>query len=226
MYSPESHHHWPEEVANAVTHGIGALLSVSGLTLLVTRAAGEADPWRIVSVSIFGATLVLMYLASTLYHALPHPPVRKALRICDHCAIFLLIAGTYTPFLLVSLRGPWGWSLFVVVWGCALVGCILKIVFLAGGKHGKKLDYLSTALYVGMGWVVVIALKPAVAAVSPGGMLLTLIGGLAYTGGVAFYLWERLPYNHAIWHVCVLAGSVTHFFAVFSYILPVPQAGG
>jgi len=193
---------------------------VSGLTLLVTRAAGEADPWRIVSVSIFGATLVLMYLASTLYHALPHPPVRKALRICDHCAIFLLIAGTYTPFLLVSIRGPWGWSLFGVVWGGALLGCVLKIIFLAGNKHNKKLDYLSTFLYVVMGWVVVIALKPVVHAVEPPGMLLTLIGGLAYTGGVVFYVWRRPPYNHAIWHISVLAGSVTPFFRVYMYEIP------
>jgi len=213
-----------EEVANVLTHGLGAVFSIVGLGFLVVFAAMGADPWRIVSVSIFGATMLLMYLASTLYHALPHPPVKKALRVCDHCCIYLLIAGTYTPFALVSLRGPWGWTLFGLMWGIAAAGCLFKIFFMDHAKSCWQ-DRVSTLLYVLMGWMVIFAFKPSLELIPPGALFLCLLGGLAYTGGVVFYLWERLPYNHAIWHLFVLGGSVLHFCAIFYYILPVPQSG-
>ncbi|MBI2435183.1 MAG: hemolysin III family protein [Candidatus Hydrogenedentes bacterium] len=211
-------HHYTlaEEIANAVTHGLGAVLSLVGLTALVIYAAYDADPWRIVSVSIFGATLILLYAASTLYHAVPHPPVKRAMRIVDHCAIYLLIAGTYTPFLLVNMRGPWGWSLFGVLWGIAVAGCVFKVFFTG------RWDKLSTALYVAMGWAIVVALKPTLEMVPVGALILMLMGGIAYTGGTIFYHWDRLPFNHAIWHVCVMSGSATHYCAIFFFVLPVP----
>lgn len=212
MIKASEHYTLGEEIANSLTHGLGALLSVAGLTLLVVFAAMEAEPMRIVGVTIFGACLVLMYLASTLYHMMSHPPVKSVFRVIDHCAIYLLIAGTYTPFLLVKIQGAWGWALFGVIWGLAVAGVAWKVA----SKRDK--NYLSTALYVGMGWFVVVALKPAFEHIEMGGLALLLIGGLAYTGGVIFYLWERLPYNHAIWHLFVMAGSITHFFAVLYFV--------
>ena len=209
-----------EEIANSVTHGIGALLSVAGLTMLVVYAAMAADPWVTVSVSVFGTTLVLMYLASTLYHALPHPNVKRIFRKIDHCAIYLLIAGTYTPFLLVNLRGPWGWSLFGVLWGIAILGCLFKVAFIDAGAHLSWWDNVSTGLYVAMGWAIVVALKPTLELIPHPALLLMALGGLAYTGGVVFYLWQRLPYNHAIWHLFVIAGSALHFFAIFFFVIP------
>ncbi len=209
-----------EEIANSITHGVGALLSVAGLTLMVVYAVMSSDPWCIVSVSVFGATLVLMYLASTLYHAVPHPQVKKLFRKLDHCAIYLLIAGTYTPFLLVNLRGPWGWSLFVALWFIAVTGCLFKLFFIDHGAHLKWWDKVSTGLYIAMGWAIVIALKPTLELVPMPALLLMALGGLAYTGGTVFYLWQRLPYNHAIWHLFVLAGSTFHFFAVFFFVVP------
>lgn len=203
-----------EEIANVVTHGLGLALSVAGLVMLVIFAATGADPWVIVSVSIFGVTLLLTYLASTLYHALPHPDLKKNLRILDHCAIFLLIAGTYTPFLLVPMRDAWGLPLLVLMWTAALGGCIFKIY------NTGKFEWVSTALYVAMGWAAVLALKPALQNIPPGALWLLFVGGLAYTGGVVFYLWNRLPYNHAIWHVFVMAGSTIHFLSVFYFVIP------
>jgi hemolysin III len=201
-----------EEFFNSLTHGVGAAFSVAALTLMVVFAVFGADPWRIVSVSIFGATLIILYLASTLYHAFQHPVIKRYLRVFDHCSIYLLIAGTYTPFLLVSLRGPWGWSMFALLWSCAVAGCVFKM-FCIG-----RWDKLATLMYVAMGWLVLIALKPVIDAVPVGALLLMLVGGLAYTGGVVFYLWDRIPYNHAIWHLFVLGGSLAHFFAIFFYI--------
>ena len=203
-----------EEIANSVIHGLGVALSVAGLVLMVVFASLSADPWRIVSVSIFGATLIILYLASTLYHAFPQPSVKRVMRIFDHSAIYLLIAGTYTPFLLVNLRGPWGWSLFGVMWGIAVAGCFFK-AFCIG-----RWDKVTTLLYVAMGWMIVVALKPTIQLVPTGALVLMLFGGLAYTSGVVFYMWHRLPYNHAIWHVFVLSGSVFHFFAIFFFVVP------
>lgn len=203
-----------EEIANAVTHGIGTVLGIVGLAVIVARATLTGDATLIVGVSIFGATLILLYGASTVYHSVPIPAARPVLKAIDHSAIYLLIAGTYTPFTLSALPGAWGWSLFGVVWGLALIGVIFKI-FTAG-----RFQFLSLALYLGMGWVAVVATKPFLEVVPTGGVVLVVLGGLAYSLGVIFYVWNRLPYNHAVWHLFVLAGSVLHYFAVLLYVVP------
>ena len=204
-----------EEIANSITHGVGLLLAMAGLATLVAFAVLRGTAWHIVGCSIFGATLVLSYLTSTLYHSIPSARAKSILRIFDHCAIFLLIAGTYTPLMLVNLRGPWGWSILGVVWGIATLGIVFKVTML------RKWTVVSVVLYVAMGWVVVVATKPLLSAVAPGGLLLLLLGGLAYTGGVIFYGLRRMPYHHAVWHLFVLAGSVLHFFAVLFYVIPI-----
>ena len=204
-----------EEIANSITHGVGLLLAIAGLATLVAFAVLRGTAWHIVGCSIFGATLVLSYLTSTLYHSIPSARAKSILRIFDHCAIFLLIAGTYTPLMLVNLRGPWGWSILGVVWGIATLGIIFKVTML------RKWTVVSVVLYVAMGWVVVVATKPLLSAVAPAGLLLLLLGGLAYTGGVIFYGLRRMPYHHAVWHLFVLAGSVLHFFAVLFYVIPI-----
>lgn len=202
-----------EELANSITHGLGAVLATVGLVTLLLHAALAGSGWLLVSCSIFGASLLLLYLASTLYHAIPHPRVKPILRIVDHSAILLLIAGTYTPFTLVSLRGPWGWSLFAIIWSLALVGIVLEVTRL------RRFRAALIALYVLMGWTVVVAIKPMLASIGAGGLWLLAGGGLAYTGGLVFYLWRRLPYNHAIWHLFVLAGSAQHYLAVLWYVV-------
>lgn len=210
-----AHYTLGEEIANAVTHGVGVLLSALALTMMVWVTAEGGDPWRIISVSVFGVTLIACYLASFLYHAIPHPAAKDTMRLLDHCAIFLLIAGTYTPFLLVSMRGAAGWLLFALVWGVAVAGIVFKVIY----TH--KYPRLSTAMYVSMGWIVVLALKPAIASIPPGALALMLVGGLTYTAGVIFYHWERLPFNHAIWHLFVMGGSAAHFLAVFYFVVPI-----
>ena len=203
-----------EEIANSVTHGVGAALSVAGLILLVVLSANDGDVWRVVSFSVYGSTLVILYLASTLYHSFQNPRVKRVFRVFDHASIYLLIAGSYTPVLLVSMRGAWGWSLFGVVWGLALLGVAFKVIFI--GRY----EVLATAAFVLMCWLVVIAFKEMIVRVPPGGIALLIAGGLVYTLGVIFYAWEKLPFNHAIWHLFVLGGSICHFFAVLFYILP------
>jgi hemolysin III len=203
-----------EELANSLTHGVGAVLSVAGLVLLVVFSGLHGDAWHIVSTAIFGTTLVLLYTASTLYHSFRGERMKVLLQKFDHAAIFLLIAGTYTPFMLVTLRGPWGWSLFGVVWGLAVIGVIIKF-WLAG-----RFRVLSTLIYLAMGWLVLVAIKPLLAALPAGGFTLLVAGGVCYTGGAGFYLWKRLPYHHAIWHLCVLGGSACHWAAIFVYVLP------
>ncbi|MCK4621538.1 MAG: hemolysin III family protein [Desulfuromonadales bacterium] len=203
-----------EEIANSLTHGVGVLLSIGGLAVLVGFASLHGNAWHITSCSIFGSTLILLYTASTLYHGIPRPEVKRVLRVIDHSAIYLLIAGTYTPFTLVNLRGPWGWSLFGAIWGLALVGIILKTTMLG------KISGISTIIYLIMGWVVVIAAKPMFSAIDSGGLLLLLLGGLAYSSGIIFYAWKKLPYHHAIWHLFVMAGSLLHFFAILFYVIP------
>jgi len=212
MSSPA--HSTREELANRLTHGVGALLGVTGLVLLVLASVRHGDVWHVVSTAVFGGTLVMLYSASTLYHSFQGERAKQILQKFDHAAIFLLIAGTYTPFVLVTLRGPWGWSLFGVVWGLAVVGVALKF-WLAG-----RYRVVSTLIYVAMGWLVLIAIKPLVAALPVGGMRLLVAGGLCYTGGAVFYLWKRLPYHHAIWHLFVLGGSICHWAAVFWYVVP------
>lgn len=202
-----------EEIANSITHGVGTLLSVAALTLLVTLAAQQSDVWRVVSSSIYGATMILLFLSSTLYHSFQHPKVRFVFKTLDHCSIYLLIAGTYTPFLLVTLRGMLGWILFAVIWGLALTGIAIKLVLGAGYKR------FSVATYLVMGWLVLFAAKELFANLAMGGIYWLVVGGVAYTVGVVFYLWERLPFNHAIWHLFVLAGSLCHFFAILLYVL-------
>lgn len=208
-----------EEIAHASTHGLGVVLSIVGLVVLVARATLYGDEWHIVGCSIFGATLVLMYTASTLYHAIPIPRAKHILRVLDHSLIYFLIAGSYTPFTLVTLRGAWGWGLFAFVWTLAILGVVFKIF--ATGRFEK----LSLAIYLLMGWAVLFALEPLVLAMDAGGLALLAAGGLTYTGGVAFYVWQRLRYHHAIWHLFVLAGSVLHYFAVFYYVVPGPPSG-
>lgn len=203
-----------EELVNVITHAIGAALGIAGLSALVVGAARHGDPWRIVSFSIYGATLIILYLASVIYHGARSPLAKKHLQLFDHIAIYLLIAGTYTPFTLVSMRGPWGWTMFGLIWGLAITGILLKVFFLG------RLGIVSTMLYLLMGWIVVIAIKPVMDAVSLRGLLWLVAGGLAYSLGVIFYAWHRLPYAHPIWHLFVLAGSVLHFFAIYFYVLP------
>ena len=207
-----------EEVAHATTHGVGLLLSVVALVVLVWFATLHGDLWHIVSVSIYGATLVLLYTASTLYHSIPHPRAKQVLQSIDHASIYLLIAGTYTPVTLTTLRGGWGFTLFGIVWGLALVGVLLE----AFAK--KRLRVVSLVLYLGLGWLAAVAVKPLFERVPLGGLALLLAGGLAYTAGVGFYVWRKLPYHHAVWHVFVLIGSVCHFFAVLLYVIPRPRA--
>jgi hemolysin III len=207
-----------EELLHAATHGVGLLLSVAGLMCLTVLAGLRGDAWHIVSCSIYGATLVLLYAASTIYHAASTPWTKSIFRSFDHACIYLLIAGTYTPFTLVTLRGGWGWSLFGVVWGLALLGVVKETGLTQGARA------LSLVLYVGIGWLGAVAVKPLLESLPVGGIGLVLLGGVAYTGGVAFYCWHRLPYNHVIWHVFVLAGSVFHFAAVVLYVIPRPAA--
>ena len=206
--------HSLEEIANAITHGIGLLLSIAGFVVLLVFAVLRGTAWHIVACSIYGATLICLYAASTLYHAVISPRVKRALRIFDHSAIYLLISGTYTPFLLVSLRGPWGWSLFGVIWGLALAGVLFKFWFV------ERFAILSTAVYIAMGWLVVIAAKPVITHLSLTAIIWLLAGGLAYTGGVVFFAAKRIPYSHAIWHLFVLAGSICHYFAILSTVIP------
>jgi len=214
MEKTKSTYSLSEEIASSVTHGIGVLLALAALSVLVVYAVLRGTAWHVVSCAVYGTTLVLMFAASTLYHSLPWPRSKAILKIIDHSAIYLLIAGTYTPFLLVSLRGPWGWSLFGVVWGLALIGVGFK-VFFAG-----RFKLISTLVYVGMGWMVVVAIKPLCQSLPLGGLLWLVAGGLFYTFGTIFYLWRRLPYNHAIWHAFVFAGSLCHFFSVILYVIP------
>lgn len=202
-----------EEWANSLTHGLGALLSVGGLVTLVVMASLYGDAWQIVSASIFGASLVSLYSASTLYHAIQHPKIRAAMQRFDHIAILYLIAGTYTPFTLVTLRGPWGWSLFGVIWGLTLVGTVVHLTRL------RRYHALMVGLYLVMGWSVVVAMGPLIAALPTTGISLLVAGGLSYTLGVVFYASHRLPFNHAIWHLFVLGGSVLHFLTVLWFVI-------
>lgn len=197
-----------EEIANAVTHGAGVLLAITGFVFLLYSA--EAAPLG--SIVIYGATLVLLYLASTLYHSLIFTRARNLFRKFDHMAIFLLIAGTYTPFCAMALEGWLRWTILGIVWGCAVLGIVFKSMFTG------KLEWLSLSMYILMGWMVVLAIKPIYAALTAPGFALLICGGLAYTAGTFFYANKRIPYSHGIWHVWVLAGSVLHFFSVVTLL--------
>lgn len=201
-----------EEVASAITHGLGLALSILGLIVMIHISAG--DPWRFAGAAIFGTTLVFLYLSSTIYHLSSEPKTKSVLQVIDHSAIYLLIAGSYTPISLVTLRGPWGWSLLGVVWSMAIAGVIIKSVMRNNREH-----WISTALYLVMGWLVVVAGAPLIRSMPPGGLVLLVAGGLCYTGGVTFFVWQKLKYNHAIWHLFVIAGSACHALASIFYIL-------
>ncbi|MFY9553466.1 MAG: hemolysin III family protein [Blastocatellia bacterium] len=203
-----------EELANGITHGIGLALSVVGFVVLELLAILRGDSWQIAGCTTFGVTLVLLYTASTLYHSLRSPRWKRVLKILDHTAIYLLIAGTYTPFTLVNLRGFWGWTLFALVWSLSIFGIVWKLF------HVERFQIVSTLVYIAMGWLVVIAIKPVMSVVPLSGMAWLLAGGMFYTVGVLFFAWKRIPYNHAIWHVFVMAGSICHYFAVMFYVLP------
>lgn len=212
MILPVTYYHAKEESLNVITHFIGFLLSIAALVLLVAFAGMYGSPRHIVSFSIYGGSLVTLYLASTLYHSARRKKLRRKLNILDHAAIYLLIAGTYTPFTLITLSGSLGWTLFGVVWGLALAGIGLKLFFT--GRY----DRISTVGYVLLGWVAVVALKPLIAALSPEGSLYLLAGGISYTIGAVFYSLRKVPYNHSIFHVWVLLGSVFHFISIFFFV--------
>jgi len=203
------------EILNSITHGIGVLLSIAALVLLIVFAAArQGDVWQFVSFSIYGASLITLYMASTLYHAIQNRRAKRFLNIFDHASIFILIAGTYTPFCLVPLRGPWGWTLFGIIWGLAIAGVIFKMFY-----YTDKLRVISAILYIGMGWVIIIALKPLIQNVPAGSLYWLFAGALFYCIGVLFYLRRQNRFNHVIWHLFVLAGSISHFFAIFLYLI-------
>ena len=202
-----------EEIVNIISHGFGLLLSVVGLVLLVVFASFKGTVWHIVSFAIYGTSLVVLYLASTLFHASQNPKSRKRLNVFDHASIYLLIAGTYTPFTLVTLQGGWGWSIFGIIWGLAILGVILKLFFTG------KFNFLSTIVYIFMGWLILIAIVPLVHSFPFYGLMWLIAGGVLYSIGAVFFLIEKIPYNHAIFHFFVLGGSACHFVAVFNYIL-------
>ncbi|HSK21465.1 MAG TPA: hemolysin III family protein [Longimicrobiales bacterium] len=197
-----------DELASALTHAAGVVASLAGGAVLITLAALSGSVYQIVGAAVFAASLVLLYSASTAYHIALGERVKHRLKIFDHCAIYVLIAGTYTPLTLTALRGPWGWTLFGVVWGLAVAGIIFKLFFIG------RFPRVSTAIYIGMGWLVVVAAGPLVRAVDPVALAWLVGGGLAYTGGTVFYHSRRIPYAHAVWHLFVLTGSVCHAIAV------------
>jgi len=208
--------HYPlgEELAHALTHGLGLLLSLGGLAALVVTASVHGDGLALVARAVFGSTLVLLYAASTLYHSLPRGRAKAVFQRLDHAAIFLLIAGTYTPFALVSLHGATGFALLATVWSLAALGIVLVTTI------PQRVRRLAVVLQLAMGWLAVLALEPLARAVHADGVALLVGGGLAYSLGVVFYAWRRLPYHHAVWHLFVLAGSVCHFSCVLRYVVP------
>ena len=197
-----------EELANAITHGIGFFIGIAVLVILVVFSSLRKSPWEIVSCAVYGTTFILLYLGSTLYHSARNPQVRRVMKIVDHSAIYLLIAGTYTPFALVPLHGALGWSIFGIIWGCAIVGIFFK-AFYTG-----RFKWVSLGSYLFMGWLCVIAVKPLFESLSTRGFVFFVIGGLCYTVGAVFYAWKSLKWSHAVWHLFVLAGSLCHFFSI------------
>lgn len=209
-------HDFLEELLNSISHGIGAALSLTGVIVLLVLAsvAAHVDPWKIVGISLYGVTLVLLYTISTLYHGVRHPRLKRLFQHLDHCAIYLLIAGTYTPFLLVNMRSATGWTLFAIVWGLALAGIACKLVW----PH--RFTALRVAIYLVMGWLIVFAGDTLSANLPTAGIVLLTAGGITYTLGVVFFAISAIPFNHAIWHLFVLGGSTCHYFAVYAAVLP------
>jgi hemolysin III len=207
-----------EEVLHAASHGIGVLLSVAGLSWMLYVSLGTGDPWRIVASIIYGASLISLFLASTLYHAWPLSPRKHLFKLLDHCAIYLLIAGTYTPFVLVAMRTGTGWWLFGAIWALATAGILTKLWL------RNRYPKLSLVSYLVMGWLVVVAAPQVADAIGTTAMIWLVAGGISYTVGAVFYMATRLPFNHAVWHIFVVAGSVCHFLAIVLYVLPEGQA--
>lgn len=208
------HSHLREEFMSALTHGLGATAALAGSAVLITLAALHGDGWQLAGAIVFGIALLMLYVASTLYHAIHHPVVKGRLKVFDHCAIYVLIAGTYTPFTLVGLRGPVGWWLFAAIWTLAVGGVVFKLFYTGRFKR------LSTLIYVAMGWLIVVAAKPMLAAIDAWTLGWLLAGGLCYTVGTVFYHRPRMRYSHAIWHLFVLGGSLCHYIAVMAQVLP------
>ena len=203
-----------EEIFNSITHAIGALVSIAGLVLLIVFSSIYGNSSHVISCTIFGFTLVLLYTVSTLYHSFRKPNLKHLFKILDHSCIYILIAGTYTPFMLLTIKGVVGWSMFALVWSLTVIGIIFKVFFV------HRFNIISTIAYILMGWLVVFAIKPLFQTLPGGGLALLICGGLAYTLGTIFYSWDKLPFNHAIWHLFVLTGSVCHFCAVIFYVIP------
>ncbi|WIM37742.1 hemolysin III family protein [Paenibacillus sp. PK4536] len=204
-----------EEVANAVTHGIGAALSIAALVILIVFAVLKGTPWHVVSFTIYGVSMLLLYTSSTLVHGFREGKAKDLFEIFDHSAIYLFIAGTYTPLMLIVVKGALGWSIFGIVWGIAILGCAFKAYFV------KRFLFMSTIFYILMGWLIVIAWEPLTTNMASGGIILLAIGGLMYTLGTIFYVWRGFPFHHAVWHLFVLAGSILHFFMILFYVLPI-----
>ena len=201
------------EIASALTHGLGAVAALAGGAVLITLAAIHGDGWQLGASIVFGVSLLLLYVASTLYHSIQHPVAKGRLKVFDHCAIYVLIAGTYTPFTLIGLRGPWGWGLFTAIWTLALAGVVFKLFYTG------RFKLLSTAIYIAMGWLVIVAIKPMWKSLDAWTLGWLLAGGLSYTLGTYFYHRESIRFSHAIWHLFVIGGSVCHFIAVTAQVL-------
>lgn len=214
MYKTKREYSVFEEVLHAITHGIGALLSIAGLVVLIVFAALRGSAWHVVSCSVYGGTLVLLYINSTIYHSLAKTRAAKVFQILDHASIYVLIAGTYTPFTLITLRGALGWTIFGIIWGLAVLGVLFK-VFTAG-----RFKLFATMIYLVMGWLIVTAIVPIFRSLPTGGIVLLIAGGLAYSLGTIFYIFKKFRYFHFIWHLFVLAGSILHFFAILLYVIP------
>jgi len=204
--------HLKEELANAITHGIGMLLSIAGLVALIVRTSGNG-PLAMVSVSIFGASMILLYLCSTLLHSMPFKRTKRLFTVLDHSAIYVLIAGTYTPFLLLTIQGALGWTLLAIVWTIAIGGIVFKSIF------SNRFNVISTIGYLIMGWMIIFAIGPLISTLATWGIVLLIGGGVLYSTGTIFYLWEKLPFSHAIWHLFVMAGSAAMFFCVMFFVI-------
>ncbi|MBN1471208.1 MAG: hemolysin III family protein [Syntrophaceae bacterium] len=203
-----------EEKFNSITHGFGIVFSIAALILLIVFSSLYGDLRHIISCTIFGTTLVLLYTSSTLYHSCSKQNLKYKFKIMDHACIYILIAGTYTPFLLVTLHGVIGWSMLALIWSLTVVGIFLKVFFV------HRFQVISTITYILMGWIIIFAIKPLIQTLPPGGLILLVSGGCAYTFGTIFYAWQKLPFNHAIWHLFVLGGSICHFFSIMFYVIP------
>jgi hemolysin III len=202
-----------EEIAHSITHGIGAALSVAGLVFLVLKGINSGDPWRLVSGTVYGVSLVLLYTVSTLYHSFPWPRIKKVFQTLDHAAIYVLIAGSYTPFALVTLRGSGGEWMCAILWTIAIAGILSEVLW------ASRPRWLSVVVYLGMGWLSVVMIKPMLALLAPQGIWLLVAGGLSYTVGTIAYVSKRVPYLHAVWHLFVFAGSLLHFLAIAIYVI-------